>query len=598
MNGTVSRGVITRWFSRLLVLGLVLYGGQAQAFTLEVVDSDGVPIPIGFRWLVEQDNTNQKPPGESSARSSGVSIHKSYAPVIAEGDSGDQPTAKINVADTKRYVVSALPYDGYTMGAALIAKGQNKAKIVVHKLPLPTTQISVLVFQDHGPINNAPDLNAFEPGLAGFSIKVNDAAGEVLQDAFGNPLGTTYVETCDAAGQNPGSGTAFCLEGGDPVVDVAGNGSLLTDANGELTIKYLAPGKYGILAVVPPDQAGDWVQTATIEGTRTVDAWVKANEPTPFTEGFGPGFYHVFFGFVNNSLLPWNAAPDAAATGTISGVNRFNHFSRPPNLQGFFAGPGVDGCWVGLNDPATGQGLYAAPCEGDSSFTISNVPPGTYELVTWDENLDALFGFKTVTVTTNTSVSGDDVDLGNVLSFRWFGTLKGNIFLDVNENGFRDPGEVGLPSHDVLLRFRNGSIYQATVSDVFGEYELSEVFPFFKWLVTEVGFAHHEGHRHDRGGRQRRPGRSDRPVRNRRRHQYHRLAGRRDRGPQPPAAVQEGDDLLRCGHQHLPGNPQDQPEHRQQPVPYGNGPKCCSRPTAVPQPDQPDRLGEEQLRSG
>ena len=44
------------------------------------------------------------------------------------------------------------------------------------------------------------------------------------------------------------------------------------------------------------------------------------------------------------------------------------------------------------------QGIYAAPCNANSTFTISNVPPGTYELVTWDENLIAIFGFNQVTV--------------------------------------------------------------------------------------------------------------------------------------------------------------------------------------------------------
>ncbi|GAB4167809.1 MAG: hypothetical protein Tsb0017_08520 [Geothermobacteraceae bacterium] len=474
-------------FGAPVLLALVLLltlPGMALSFTVSVVDNDGNPVN-GFRYLVEEDNTVQTPPGVSTAFSTGLSIHKSYTPVVAEGET-DTDSATISLPDG-RYVVSVRPFDGYTMSGNLVKQGQTEVTVVVHKLPIPTTQISILVFQDHGPINNAPDMNVYEPGLAGFSIQVHDMAGQVMQDAFGNPLGTDYDLTCVQALPDPSDPSAC--------ITTLGNGTLLTDANGEVTIKFLAPGKYGILVAAPPAQADQWVQTATIEGTRTIDAWVKADEPAQFIEGFGPGFYHVFVGFVNKDKLPWldPANPGwvdrSGYTGQITGINRFNHFSRPPNLQGFFAGPTVDGCWVGLNDPVTGQGLYAAPCDSDGSFTIDNVPPGTYELVTWDENLDALFGFNTVMVPPGAGGTGDVVDLGNVLSFRWFGTLKGSIFLDANENGYRDPGEIGIPNHDVVLRFRNGTIYQLTTSDIFGEYEFAEVFPFFKWLVVEVGFA-------------------------------------------------------------------------------------------------------------
>jgi len=65
-----------------------------------------------------------------------------------------------------------------------------------------------------------------------------------------------------------------------------------------------------------------WIQTSTIEGTPTIDAWVKANEPKIFIEGFGQGVNHAEFGFVKVSpatgspiagqsvkVLPWNLPP-------------------------------------------------------------------------------------------------------------------------------------------------------------------------------------------------------------------------------------------------------------------------------------------------
>ncbi len=62
------------------------------------------------------------------------------------------------------------------------------------------------------------------------------------------------------------------------------------------------------------------------------------------------------------------------------------------------------------------------PATANGTFVINNVPPGTYQLVHWDEPLQYLFGFNTVTVPADGRAV---VNLGNVLSFRWFGTLEG-----------------------------------------------------------------------------------------------------------------------------------------------------------------------------
>jgi hypothetical protein len=81
-----------------------------------------------------------------------------------------------------------------------------------------------------------------------------------------------------------------------------GDGTLTTGPDGTLLIKNLAPGKYGV-QIVPP-VGGGWHQTSTIEGTKTIDAWVKANEPSYFQE-FGPPGHHVFIGFVQDfNIIP------------------------------------------------------------------------------------------------------------------------------------------------------------------------------------------------------------------------------------------------------------------------------------------------------
>ncbi|MDD5707745.1 MAG: SdrD B-like domain-containing protein, partial [Kiritimatiellae bacterium] len=466
----------------------------AQALNMSVVDADGDAVTNGFRWMLEEDTTTPSIPGVSTNVAPALVIHKSHAPVMAHGSSASNPTV-IPLPDANlRYIVSVLA-DGYSSGGQSVAAGQTNVVVVLNKHPIPTAQITVFVFNDNNSINNVPD--ATEVGLADFQITLADVAGgPIMTDAFGNPLGTTYAQ--DANGEY------LTDEAGAYVVAEMGSGFVLTDANGLATIKFLAMGKYGVKAIPPPGTSWSgghggaahgnvgWNQTATIEGTLTVDAWVTANEPPLFMEGFGPGFYHAFFGFVDPMQTVWgtNPPPVAAENVTIIGTNRFNHFGRPPNNQMFAVGPAVDEAWVGLNEigplNAVGAGLYAAPCNPDGSFTITNVPPGTYQLVTWDKPLDALFGFNTIVVSNTPSGINN---LGNVLSYRWFGTLEGSVFYDTNENGFRDAGEEGIPSQAVNLRFRDGTVYMATVTDSAGDYQMSEVFPFFKWLVTEVDFA-------------------------------------------------------------------------------------------------------------
>ncbi len=478
-----------------------MFPASAGAFTLNVVDENGAPVS-GFRWLVEQDNTNQSPPGVPSATSLSLSIHKSHARVRETGRTTGS-AASVNVALGEPYFVSVLPDGEHQMGGAPVAPNQTEVTVVVNSHLIPTAQVTVLAFVDQNPINNGPDLD--EPGLGGALVTLNDFGGPITQDIYGNPLGTRY----DALGNvvQLGNGFVHTLTQAEFAGGAATNPYGLKV--GEAVIKNIAPGKYGVV-VTPPrlDDNGaaiDWIQTTTIEGTLVIDAWVSANEPNLFVEGFGTGFKHVAFGFVKTGpvtsspvgglayeVLPWNAAPPAAA-GSISGTLRWNHFAKPPFNQGFFPGEAVPEAWVGLDDPlaqpAAGEpaGLVAVAADANGHFTIPNVPDGTYRLVWWDKPLDGLFGFASVTV-----AAGAAVDLGEVLVFRWFGTLEGTVFYDRDRDGFRDPGEPGIPEQNLNLRFRDGSLYQTQPTDGRGEYVFSEVFPFFKWLVAEVDFARYQ----------------------------------------------------------------------------------------------------------
>lgn len=444
----------------------------AQTVTLNVSGPNNVAL-TGYRWLIEEDVNQQTIPGQTCYAGNyegcmSFEFHKSYMPVVAEGSALDPLP---NLDPSKTYHITVLPDSagspsGYTLGGAKIQPGQLSANIVVNQLSLPTAQIRVFVHQDDLPINNTPDTG--EPGLAGFSILLEDAGGrygaagqQIVNDVYGNPLGTTY---------NP-----------DGSIVATGSGVILTDANGVAIIKNLAPAKYGIQAV--PPAGSTWLQTATIEGKKIVDAWVKANEPAYFAE-FGPPGPHVFIGFVK----PFVDSAKLSGGATISGKVTSTHNSRPPEFT-FHSGAPVPACVVGLNDLSVGlgKGIFTAECDADSNFSIPNVPDGNYQLVMWDKNLDYIFASKGVTVA-NGQCDGGNCALGNVPIFSWFSRLEQYVFNDINENGLWDDGERGMPEQATAIRWRDGTIYQEFPTDLGGAAPYDEVFPFFSWLVAEVGF--------------------------------------------------------------------------------------------------------------
>jgi len=490
----------------LLFLAATAGLGAATSLTVTGVHKDGTENPVNqYRWVLEEDVTFRINPGEPTADILAVDFHKSYMPVVAQGDNLNA-LAAVPLDPDKYYYVSVIPREPgtYSIGGAGFKGSDGSVTVYLNELPLPTAQITIFVHEDMNPINNVWDEG--EPGLEGFRIILEDAggrygisAGVQSQDAFGNPLGTTYLQNCDEFGQEtvpPGEGTFFCLDGGSPIVDIAGTGLLLTGPDGSLTIKNLAPGKYGII-IVPPNAvqsppgsgnwvSSDWVQTSTIEGTILIDAWVKANEP-PFFAEFGPAGPHTSFGFVPaGPSKPYVDTTALSGGATITGQIVNLHLSRPPQTAFHNGGPFPHTRpWVGLNQGAAGvgRGVYAARVNEDGTFAIPNVPPGDYQLVVWDDNLDLIFAFHNLTVGTT------NIALGEVPVFQWFTRLENWVFYDQNENGFRDDGEPGIAEQAVNLRWRDGSVYQSMPTDGEGFVPFDEVFPFFSWLVAEVDFA-------------------------------------------------------------------------------------------------------------
>ncbi|HYQ80885.1 MAG TPA: hypothetical protein VEP68_05255, partial [Anaeromyxobacteraceae bacterium] len=402
-RGGKPSGATPRTLLAAAVLSIlaVLPPGDALAAPLRVtvigVDQAGNQAPVlDYRWTVEEDATKPSIPGVPANLSNySFGFHTSYMPVVAAGKvAGGNPVVGRDPASTdpdpsrvyqgfpdldpaRRYYVSVLPDAGHQMGGAPVAPNQTAVTVYVNQYPVPAAQLSVFVFQDNQPLNGAPDLPA-EPGLAGFTVELIEAGGtygmsggQVTQDAYGNPLGTTY----DADGN----------------VLARGDGIVTTNSQGVALIRNLFPAKYTIH--VHPPQGSDWTQTSTIEGTKGDDAWVKNAEP-PFFQEFGPPGHHVFVGFTHSGVLQ----PSVLNGGkTITGRVVNIHMSRPPDYA-FYNGAAVPKCWVALNEPNGGRALYAGACDAQSRFAIPNVPAGTWELVVFDEPLDVIIASTNITV--------------------------------------------------------------------------------------------------------------------------------------------------------------------------------------------------------
>jgi len=489
------------------------------SLSLSVTDPDNAAVN-NFRWTVEEDKTFKVDPNDPQDEVLGNNFHPSYMPVVAQGingvarsldseaivDYGDT-FASLALDPTKHYYVSVLPLDamnvtedgdriGHTLGAATIAPGQTSIDIVVNKQPLDYGQISAIIFEDNSPTNGA--ISGNENPLGGFQITVEDgggrygiAAGVMSQDADGNPL-TNALD---------------CFEGVDPpppgVILSCPDTQANRDADivGQVLIKNLFPGKYGLSATPPLGEEEKWVQTTTIEGTRIDDAWVKPGEPAFFTE-FGPVGWHVFIGFVSQERI---AAQNPAAnpeftgtTGSISGKVTNYHMSRPPvqtlHDSGSYDSLAHTRAWVGLNAAnGVGDNIAMVQADEDGSFTISGVPAdGDYQLVVWDTYLDQVIAYRGVTQAELQS----NAAIGNVPVFNWFSRLENNVYLDdgggnpLNAgNGVRDEGEVGLQEQNINIRWRDGSVYQSYPTDREGFVPFDQVFPFFNWLIAEVDYA-------------------------------------------------------------------------------------------------------------
>ena len=450
---------------------------------ISVIDpkDPGTPV-LGYRWTVEENVMWQPDPeAPQTTNTLGTNFHKSYMPIVAQGV-GAVEFAQLALDPTKHYYVSVLPADaatgsGHTIGGAPIPPGSTEVSVNVNSQPLPYAQISILAFEDNSPTNGAVDGAEINRGLGGFQITLEDAGGKygisggtMSQDADGNPLRNSL--DCFGNTQPPRGVILTCPNTPE---------NLAAGVAGEALIKNLYPGKYGIITT-PAVGSGNWSQTSTIEGSKVIDAWVKAGEPAFFRE-FGAGSWHVFVGFVNPDRLTLPPGGTNIVTGKVTNA----HLSRPPSQiivdSDSYAALAHTRAWVGLNSAGgNGANVAVVQADADGNFTLSNIPDGIYQLVVWDSFNDQVIAYRGV------SLPGGG-DVGNMPVFNWFARSEHNVFLDDNQNGVRDAGEVPISEQAINLRWRDGTVNQSFPTDLEGFVPFDQTFPFFHWQVLEVDFA-------------------------------------------------------------------------------------------------------------
>jgi hypothetical protein len=437
---------------------------QAQPSTIDIIAVDaqtGDPIP-NFKWVINLDNSHDH---------ASVLPAASYSPVIVTGDQSNATGISIPDAgaSNRGFLVSVLANDGvgslndpdYKICGAHFTNSDSQVVVECWPNPLPAATVRVRVFHDNLMVNGEDDIPQ-EEGLAGFHVTLADRVGEVTTDVFGDPI----------------CGTGFCV----------------TDSDGYATIPNLGPDKYAV-EVIPPDGSG-WVQTTTIEGTHHIDAWVEEGHSGFSTE---EGFLQavVWFGFVRPCEFGNTSDDCTSATANTSGkkgqiTGTVRSISLDDESGVIILGNPVVSPYIALNNiGGNDEQVYMGRGNPDGTFTIPNVPKGLYQLVIWDYPLDHIIQFLTVEVTKDNcggNLNPCTVNLGDIGVPRWFGTIRGTVYIDANENGIRDPGETSLPNQDLDTRFKDGTIQYTAFADGNGDYEFPEVFELEHFAIAEVGY--------------------------------------------------------------------------------------------------------------
>ncbi len=432
-----------------------------------------------------------------------------YVPILTQGDqtelSSSVPLAGL---PNGKYLISVLA-NGYKIGGAHFevtgAAAPVPVTVALDPNPTPLGTIRIHVFNDKAPVDSTYEAGAEDPlagdatGMSGFTANLADVLGPVTTDWYNNPLCTVY--------QQDGTGKPVLDDEGAPVVDATQPARCISDRNGDIVIPNMGPNRYATKVVAPALLNGNrWIQTTTLEGSQDHDVWIMENNSgfdTEFTVG-GEAVPWVHFGFVKKTATTFGG--DTSGTTTVTGqvMAGLSYIGgqggqilpgEPGTTGAAYKGP-VDRPWIALSDLGAGdQQVYLARGNTDGTFSIPNVPVGSYQLTMWDEPIDYLLFSMAVTV--EPADAGGTVDVGQQILLGWFTDVDGYVFVDTNGNGRKDSGEAGVPRTTVTVRERVNSLMDqgqaVATTDANGRYHLARVYPLTKWLVLEHFNSLYEG---------------------------------------------------------------------------------------------------------
>jgi len=518
-----KRNLVHRFFSALTILATMFgtLGSAAMApvvaapaaapttvLEISVVDAtDASPIP-DYKFLINEDNTGdptqpRTPDCDPTVEASladcdwpSIRAVPGAAPIVTQGDQSILsaatgldlgPYLAANPTATK-FLISVVA-DGYKIGGKhfTIDRLDTDTPVVVELVPdpLPLATMRIQVFEDNQSPNGQMDAPV-ELGLNGFEGRISDVLGEISTDWYGNPLCTEYDTNGDPI---PGTG-GICLSG-DTNHDGVINGSDNPADRGLVVIPNIGSGRYAAL-VVPPNGT-DWVQTTTLEGGHDWDTWLQEGATGYDTEFIfaGEPFPWTMFGFVRPKAL--SVSGPYKITGTVVGISVYippqGGAPIPGGEWGGLSGAKIKGPierpYIALSNLNTGdQMVYMQRANADGTFSINNVPNGSYLLTAWDGPQSYLIDFYNVTV------NNGDVNMGNVFLTGWFANFHGSVFIDTNADGIRQSTEKGLAGQWVSLRSRGNNVVQhgstGATTDANGYYDIKNGYPFTAWQIMEV----------------------------------------------------------------------------------------------------------------
>ncbi|WP_185735470.1 Ig-like domain-containing protein [Burkholderia sp. Bp9090] len=402
---------------------------------------------------------------------------------------------------------------GHTMGGAPIPAGSGAKAVTVapQETPLPTAKIAVFVFQDDFPLNGENDAGGGadttvatqEPGLGGFAITLldqaggfGDSTGQPTYDMFNMPLSNSLAGTKD-----PRTGLDACPISTNPDGLVGmivtcphfeSDGKTVSPLEGQAVIANLYPGLYEVVATPGADRIArgeEWLQTNTLDGTKSHEAFIKAGEPAYFQE-FGPAGYHVSIGFANPKIINARkadvcASATAHCTNTVKGKVTMARISRSPDERLYSSGSndayGFTQCYVSLGDPDA-EDFAFTKCNSDGTFTLTGIPDGSWRVTVFDQWNDLLVDGLSVPV----AVSGGNVDMGDVPMQQWRTNFYTRTFIDLHGDGVSHDDDPGLALVPTNIRFRDGSYSNFNNTDLNGFAGFNEIFPYFNWLTLEA----------------------------------------------------------------------------------------------------------------